>query len=199
MYKNKVLLVLLGMIQHLSGYSQKNYSDSLLEFRNEYIQAHTVVNDTDKKRMQFFPIDEKYRVKASFIPVLTGVWFAMPTSGTRTPNYKVYGVISFTIDGKQCQLNVYQSQSLLESATNKEHLFLPFMDENTGKSTYEIGRYINLKTTDIAPDGSVIVDFNKTYNPYCAYVSGKYNCPITPADNRLKVAVNAGERNFNKN
>jgi uncharacterized protein (DUF1684 family) len=67
----------------------------------------------------------------------------------------------------------------------------------SGEETYESGRYIDLEIKDITNE-NVLIDFNKAYNPYCAYVSGKYNCPIPPAENRLTVAIRAGEKAFRK-
>jgi len=79
----------------------------------------------------------------------------------------------------------------------KDHLFIPFTDATSGEETYESGRYIDLEIKDITNE-NVLIDFNKAYNPYCAYVSGKYNCPIPPNENRLIVAIRAGEKSFGK-
>jgi uncharacterized protein len=94
-------------------------------------------------------------------------------------------------------LNLYQSQSLMEVDAYKSHLFLPFTDETSGAGSYEGGRYIDLSFEDIR-NKKIVIDFNKAYNPYCAYVSGKYNCPIPPAENTLPVRVEAGERQYAK-
>ncbi len=82
-------------------------------------------------------------------------------------------------------------------AEYKDQLFLPFTDLTSGEESYAAGRYIDLIFDDIL-DNKVIIDFNKAYNPYCAYVSGKYNCPIPPRENSLNVAILAGEKNFGK-
>ena len=67
---------------------------------------------------------------------------------------------------------------------------MPFSDATSGRETYGRGRYLDL---EIEPDGSVILDFNLAYQPYCAY-SSAYSCPLTPAENRLAVPILAGER-----
>lgn len=79
----------------------------------------------------------------------------------------------------------------------KNHLFLPFTDLTSGEETYDNGRYIDLETVDIK-NKTVEIDFNKAYNPYCAYVSYTYNCPIPPKENYLPVAILAGEKNYGK-
>ncbi len=84
----------------------------------------------------------------------------------------------------------------MNDPTYKNYLFLPFTDLTSGEESYGGGRYIDLETTDIF-NNKVIIDFNKAYNPYCAYASG-YNCPIPPRENDLPVAVKAGEMNFGK-
>src|SRR6188768_1101399 len=108
-----------------------------------------------------------------------------------------FSSIHFTINDTAVTLNIYQSQDLMTMQQYKDHLFIPFTDATSGEETYESGRYIDLEIKDIAND-KVLIDFNKAYNPYCAYVSGKYNCPIPPSENRLTVTIRAGEKAFRK-
>jgi uncharacterized protein (DUF1684 family) len=72
-------------------------------------------------------------------------------------------------------------------------LFLAFADATSANETYGAGRYLDLKKVPGAT--SVTLDFNKAYNPYCAY-SDKFSCPFPPKENVLKVAVKAGEKSF---
>jgi uncharacterized protein (DUF1684 family) len=69
-------------------------------------------------------------------------------------------------------------------------LFVPFADQTTGKDTYKAGRYLDLHPT---ATNIYTIDFNRAYNPYCAYNNG-YECPFPPPSNRLKIAVTAGEK-----
>jgi uncharacterized protein (DUF1684 family) len=85
-------------------------------------------------------------------------------------------------------LNVYQSHTLREKEGYKDYLFLPFTDLTNGNETYGSGRYIDLR---IPERETIIIDFNKAYNPYCAYNYG-YACPIPPKENKLKVEIRAG-------
>jgi uncharacterized protein (DUF1684 family) len=78
----------------------------------------------------------------------------------------------------------------------KDYLFVPFTDLTNYATTYAGGRYLELRTGEIK-NGQVVLDFNKSYNPYCAYADG-YACPIPPDANRLPVAVAAGEMMFGK-
>lgn len=178
-------------------FAQKTYEDSIGAFLKNYVETHEVVRGEDRKALQFYPVSSGFRTVAQFQKAGGSQWISFPTSGKITKVFALYGTLSFQLAGKPLRLNVYQSQDLLLNEQYKNYLFLPFTDATTGTETYEGGRYIDLSTGDIQ-NGAVILDFNKAYNPYCAYVSGKYNCPIPPKENRLPVAVRAGEKAYNK-
>ncbi|MCK5678470.1 MAG: DUF1684 domain-containing protein, partial [Flavobacteriaceae bacterium] len=89
-------------------------------------------------------------------------------------------------------LEIYQNQKLILTTDYEDYLFLPFTDKTNGESTYGGGRYLDLKI----PDGdTTVIDFNKAYNPYCAY-NHKYSCPIPPKANQLDVEINAGVKAY---
>ena len=157
--------------------AQKSYKDSIEMYLKKYVKEHEVVNGKDKEFISFFPVNEKYRINCKFERTLNSPWFRMESSGPIKKNYRVYGIIHFTINDTAVTLSIYQSQDLMTTKKYKDHLFIPFTDATSGEGTYESGRYIDLEINDIAND-KVLIDFNKSYNPYCAYVSGKYNCPI---------------------
>ena len=175
----------------------KSYIDSIESYFKKYVKEHGVVTGKDKEFMSFFPVNERFRMSCGFERTMNSPWFRMESSGAIKKNYRVYGIIRFTINDTAVTLNVYQSQDLMASSQYKDHLFIPFTDATSGQETYESGRYIDLEIKDITND-KVMIDFNKAYNPYCAYVSGKFNCPIPPAENRLAVAITAGEKSFGK-
>lgn len=140
------------------------------------------------KGLDFFPIDEKYSIKAKFIRTPHETPFRMITTTDRRPVYEKYGEVHFILDEKEIQLNIYQSHSLRETAEYKHYLFLPFTDLTNGQETYAGGRFIDLEI----PEGNELeIDFNKAYNPYCAY-NGKYSCPIPPKENHIALPIRAG-------
>src|SRR6187397_1129414 len=181
---------------HIS-FAQKSYKDSIEAYFKKYVKEHEVVTGKDKELISFFPVNEKYRINCRFERTMNAPWFRMESSGPIKKNYRVYGIIHFTINDTVVALNIYQSQDLMTTTQYKDHLFIPFTDATSGEETYASGRYIDLEIKDIV-DNKELIDFNKAYNPYCAYVSGKYNCPIPPAENRLTVAIRAGEKAFGK-
>ena len=190
-----LFLVLTVCTTNLFG--QSSYNDSLQTFLDRYVKSHEVVRGTDKKYFQFYPINESYRVTASFEKAKDNKWFTMETSGYDKRTYRVYGVVSFTIHDTLVKLDLYQSQDLMSTSKYQNYLALMFTDKTSGQETYDAGRYIDFTIGDIKND-KLVIDFNKAYNPYCAYVKGKYSCPIPPRENYLPVAIEAGEKSFGK-
>lgn len=100
---------------------------------------------------------------------------------------KVYtnaGKVKVEIDGNDVELTLYD--------TGHTGFFLPFRDATSGETTYGAGRYLDLDPNE---DGTVTIDFNYAYNPSCVYSDG-WSCPIPPVENWLKVAIQAGEKNY---
>lgn len=144
--------------------------------------------------LAYFPSSKDYVVEAT-VKILHGEkTFRMPTyDGTSNP-YKRYATLTFTIDGQEVELTAYQSVSLFENPKYANYLFLPFMDESNGETTYTGGRYIELDASKIK-NGKIEINFNKAYNPYCAYSTG-YRCPQPPVENSLPIAILAGEKKY---
>lgn len=193
----RILLVSVSLLLVNISFAQNPYKDSIESYFRKYVKEHETVTGKDKESISFFPVNEKYRMACRFERTINSPWFRMESSGPIKKNYRVYGVIHFRINDTALTLNIYQSQDLMTSKQYKDHLFIPFTDATSGEETYESGRYIDLDIKDITGD-KYVIDFNKAYNPYCAYVNGKYNCPIPPAENRLMVAIRAGEKAFGK-
>ncbi|OGO28881.1 MAG: hypothetical protein A2W33_01000 [Chloroflexi bacterium RBG_16_52_11] len=107
----------------------------------------------------------------------------MQTSTGDVQRYERFGRFRFMVEGQEAELTIYQSEG---------GFFLPFVDSLAGQETYPAGRYLE---PEPLPDGRFRVDFNLAYNPYCAY-NEMWSCPITPFENRLKVAIRAGEKSF---
>jgi uncharacterized protein len=193
----KPSFLFLTLLAFVNALAQESYADSISKYIEKYVNTHEVVASEDRKRLQFFPINEKYRVVARFEPAKDNRWFTMETSGNNKMTFRVYGTVHFSINDTILNLRIYQSQDLMQREEYKNYLFLPFTDLSSGEESYATGRYIDPAITDII-NNTLVIDFNKAYNPYCAYVSGKYNCPIPPRENNLPVAILAGEKNYSK-
>ena len=144
------------------------------------------------KGLDFYPINEKLIVEARFVRTPEEKVFKMKTTGTRTPEYVKYGELHFKLDNREFKLNLYQNIDLIKKEGFADHLFLPFSDLTCGKESYIGGRYIDMR---IPKGETVLLDFNKAYNPYCAY-NHKYSCPIVPLENDLPLEILAGVKKF---
>lgn len=144
------------------------------------------------EKLDFYPVSENFIVEAKFERIKRAKVFQMKTSTDRLPKYKKFGLLRFTLEGKEYQLFVYQNQELKKRKGFEDYLFLPFTDYTNGVDTYGAGRYLDMR---IPKGDKVIIDFNKAYNPYCAY-NKRYSCPIVPEENDLKLEVKAGVKKF---
>ncbi|MBI5372361.1 MAG: DUF1684 domain-containing protein [Sphingobacteriales bacterium] len=171
------------------------YTDSLQHFRDNYISTHEVVLEKDRARLRFYPINGEYRIAARVERIYEAPWFGMETSGRLKKNFRVYAILHFSFAGQSLKLSVYQSQQLMNTEGYTDYLFIPFTDQTNGEETYENGRYIDITTANLQQE-TFYIDFNKSYNPYCAYISNVYNCPIPPKENNLAVAIGAGEKKY---
>ena len=136
--------------------------------------------------LRYYEIDPSYNVPASLRLSEDRPVFEMPTSTGTLRRMECVGVLEFRLNGQPMTLAAFVE----EGTRNIQSLFVPFADQTTGKETYSAGRYLDLHPT---PTGIYAIDFNRAYNPYCAY-NDTYECPFPPPSNRLKVEIRAGEK-----
>lgn len=148
------------------------------------------------KGLDFFPIDSTFIVEAHLELTPDATVFKLPRTGGDQVDYRQYGILTFSLKGKEFQLSLYRDQKERFDPRYKDYLFLPFTDLTSGEESYGGGRYMNLFISDIKDD-RLILNFNNTYNPYCAY-NEKYSCPIVPRKNRLEIAITAGVKDYKK-
>lgn len=189
------------MVQNSFGFAQEKFSIKAVEkfqkeINSEYADAKTSpLTAADLalfKSLDFYPINEKFFVTATFVRTEKEKPFGMKTSTERTPTYVKYGEVHFIIDGQPLKLNVYKNIELSKKKEFKDYLFLPFSDLTSGNESYIGGKYIDLK---IPKGNTIVIDFNTSYNPYCAY-NHKYSCPRVPLENDLNIAISAGVKKF---
>lgn len=144
--------------------------------------------------LEYFPVDTAYRIKAKFVRTPDASSFGMPTTTDRLPEYVKYGEAHFKLHGKNLILSIYQNQELKTNPEYADYLFMPFADATNSRETYSGGRYLDLT---IPKNDTIIIDFNKAYNPYCAY-NHRYSCPLIPSENVLNVSLKAGVMDFEK-
>ncbi len=148
----------------------------------------------DFESLEFFEPDTTYQVPARLVRSPEALPFDMPTTTDRLSRERKFGTLYFELQGQPMSLEVYQNLELMMQEGLEDYLFLPFTDATNGTDTYSGGRYIDLRI----PEGeTLLLDFNRAYNPYCAY-NPKYSCPIVPSVNQVPMAVRAGVRAYHK-
>jgi uncharacterized protein (DUF1684 family) len=133
--------------------------------------------------LRWYPIDDSYRVTARFVPSRAGRTIPIPNVLGQVEEMPTPGRVEFTVRGQRLRLDPV----LEEGSTD---LFFIFRDQTAGKETYPAGRFLY---ADPPRDGAVVLDFNKAYSPPCAYTDFA-TCPLPPKQNRLAVAIAAGEK-----
>ncbi|MGC4039506.1 MAG: DUF1684 domain-containing protein [Flavobacterium sp.] len=173
--------------------TSKEFQENLnKEYANRNESPLTDEDFKSFKSLDFYPISDTFIIEAKFIRTANEKSFKMKTTGSRLPEYVKYGELAFNFNGKDFKLNLYRNIELSKKPGFEDYLFLPFSDLSCGKGSYIGGRYLDMRI----PKGStMIIDFNKAYNPYCAY-NHKYSCPIVPLENDLDIEILAGVKKF---
>jgi hypothetical protein len=137
--------------------------------------------------LAYFPIDPLYAVPAAFRedPPEARQRVEIQTSTHQTRQMERLGTLAFSLNGRALTLAAYR-----DVGQSADHLFVPFTDLTTGKDTYQAGRFLDIERSATL---IYVVDFNRAYNPYC-YYNPTYDCPYPPKENRLSVAIRAGEK-----
>tara|TARA_B000000477_G_scaffold119338_1_gene119685 strand:- start:95 stop:697 length:603 start_codon:yes stop_codon:yes gene_type:complete len=198
------ILLLIVIIFSFSCREEKRYQDvNLTEYQrqvNNYFKDASVspLKPKDLKNFQgldFFEFDSIYVVKAKIEETKESLPFKMKTTTDIPADVRKYADLFFQISDKEFELSVYENLEYEGVEGYENYLFLPFLDETNENETYGGGRYLDLflNGTD-----SIIIDFNKAYNPKCVY-DENFSCPIVPRKNFLNTRIEAGVKNFIRN
>lgn len=205
MFFSRSLLILCLLITN--ALLQAQSTDYLAEIRAYRAEQNADFLDPEKsplplderqnfKGHDFYEVDEDYKVKARFEATPDARPFSLPTSTGRTRLYRRIGILHFELAGKELTLEAYLQVQSFAMRTATAYVFLPVIDLTTGEATYGAGRYLHFEGI---PEGEEwTIDFNKLYNPYCAY-SPKYECPVVPRPNHLPIAIEAGVKDYSPN
>lgn len=139
--------------------------------------------------LSYYPIDPNFRFELELLEHSNKSTIQVEDTKGVIRQFLRWGEFRFNVGNKECTLQAYKS------SPEEERLFIPFRDETSDKETYGAGRYLDLDSRDRTTNGRWILDFNKTYNPWCAY-SENYACPFVPPENWLKIPIKAGEKNY---
>ncbi|KQR71004.1 DUF1684 domain-containing protein [Pedobacter sp. Leaf176] len=192
------LLPFLLLFISLDVFSQ-SYHEQIVKHRENYKQdfikeSNSPLQESDFQNLHFYDADSNYKVIAEVKILKNEKVFKMPTYDGTSKEFYRYAKINFSLNGKATIMTLYKSIALANNPAYKDLLFLPFTDETNKKESYGGGRYIDLSSKEIV-NNKIEVDFNKAYNPYCAYSEG-YRCPVPPEENDLQMEIKAGEKNY---
>ena len=182
---------------HEHGHHEHSYQAAIAGYRaekDEFFKSspHSPIPADERPSfggLPYYPIDEDLVFDELRLEPYAGSepsTFQIPTSDGKLRPARRAGTFSFDLGGETRQLTAYE----LEGAHSDGRLFLPFLDATSGTETYGAGRYLDLEPDE---DGTYAIDFNLAYHPSCVYAP-QFSCPLTPAENRLPVRIEAGER-----
>lgn len=140
--------------------------------------------------LKYYPPDPEYRFELKLFEHLEKRKVTMAYTKGDEQEFVGSGEFRFQIGQKRLVLQAYKGSD------QKDNLFVPFKDATCGKETYGAGRYLDLDR-DRIPEGKWVVDFNRAYNPWCAY-SEQYTCPFVPPENWLEVQIRVGEKDYSR-
>jgi uncharacterized protein (DUF1684 family) len=175
----------------------ENYASRLREERaekDEFLAEHprSPIPAGDREGfdgLEYFPPDPAYRFELSLEEHDEKERVTVETTQDGSQTYRRWGEFRFEVGGEAAVLQAYRSDP------DETRLWVPFRDATSGEETYPAGRYLDLEADDRTADGNWILDFNRAYNPFCAY-SEAYECPLIPTENWLDVRIEAGEKAY---
>jgi uncharacterized protein len=140
--------------------------------------------------LNYYPPDLKWKVTASLIPIENKKAVVLTTNDGKEERYMEYAYAQFDFSGFRNRLLILE---VIAMGPSRGKLFLAFGDGTSAEETYGAGRYLDVAK---APGANTItLDFNKAYNPYCAYTE-KFSCPLPPSENLLTIPIQAGEKSY---
>jgi uncharacterized protein len=185
-----IILLLLGLA---ACGRELSYEEEIAAWRaekDEYMRSSESPVEPAERReyppLTYYPVQWDYRVPASLTLVESRDVLELPTSQNLRRQMRRVGYLEFRLEGESLTLTAFADAN----ESDMRRLFVPFGDLTNGNETYTGGRYLDLSRT---ATNIYDLDFNRAYLPFCVY-NPKYDCPLPPRENRLKMPVRAGER-----
>lgn len=192
-FAGTLVVVVLSVVYTFFGSEDpESFREEIMELREETDRFMQYAEDSpfhdsevNYKGLSYFPPDLTYKVIARFEAIENPEILNLPTNDGKSQEYLTYGYATFS-------LRDTTERVLLLENVQEEKIFLPFGDATSAGKTYGAGRYLDVPHNG---DRTIVLDFNKAYNPYCAYISS-FSCPLPPRENLLSVAILAGEKTY---
>ncbi|MDY7082184.1 MAG: DUF1684 domain-containing protein [Halobacteria archaeon] len=167
----------------------REFRDEKDEFFRESPQSPIPEDErADFDGLDYFRVDGEYRFELELHEHDDKETVVIETTTGGEREYLRWGEFRFEVDGENCVLQAYKAEA------DDHNLWVPFRDDTNGDETYGAGRYLDIDEGN-ETNGNRVVDFNRAYNPFCAY-SEEYDCPFIPTENWLDVRIEAGEKSY---
>ena len=193
-----VILTLIILFYSFTGsQDQTTYIDEIRKEREEKDlfmktseESPFAENKNTFKGLRYFLPDARYKVTATLTPIHDKKVVMLTTNDGKEDRYIEYANAEFELEGRHNKLLILE---IMETGPSRGKLFLAFGDETSARETYGAGRYLDVNKA--SGSNTLSLDFNKAYNPYCAY-TGKFSCPLPPPENLLTIPIRAGEQTY---
>jgi uncharacterized protein (DUF1684 family) len=190
------ILIVILFYSFQSDGDDSSYIDQIKKERKDHehyfkTSAQSPIVDKENfKGLNYYNPDPAYKVIADLHPIESKKVVVLNTNDEKEQRYIEYAYADFKLNGQQNRLLILEG---IDMGPIRGKLFVAFGDETSAVETYGAGRYLDVNK--VPGSSTIVLDFNKAYNPYCAYNS-TYSCPFPPAENLLKIAVKAGEKAY---
>lgn len=201
--KNIIFLLALAVVvvsifyAFFSGNDQSAYIEEIKKEREERDRFMRTSRESpfastpeDFKGLSYYPPDPRYKIIADLAPVKNKKPVTLTTNDGKEQHYIEYAYAEFDLDGYHHKLLILE---IMDMGPFRGKLFFAFGDETSAVETYGAGRYLDV--AKVPGSSTITLDFNKAYNPYCAYIDS-YSCPLPPPENLLSIAIKAGEKTY---
>jgi uncharacterized protein (DUF1684 family) len=192
-----IVIIISVIYSFMGGNDTAAYADEINKEREEKDRFMRTSDESpfgnppkDYEGLKYYPPDPRYRIIADLVPIESKKTVTLATNDGKEQRYIEYAYAEFDLDGYHHSLLILE---VADMGPFRGKLFFAFGDETSANETYGAGRYLDLEKTPGSK--TITLDFNKAYNPYCAY-NDKYSCPLPPRENLLSIPIRAGEKSY---
>lgn len=193
-----VVVALISVLYSFQGsFDRAAFTDEIKKEREDKdrfmrtsTQSPFAANPDEYKGLRYFPADPTYKIVATLTPINDKKPVTLATNDGKEQRYVEYAHAEFDMNGLHHKLLILE---VIDMGPFRGQLFFAFGDETSADETYGAGRYLDL--VKVPGSKTITLDFNKAYNPYCAY-SDKFTCPLPPRENLLSIPIKAGEKTY---
>lgn len=196
-----VLALLVSFPLFIMGQTNESYQEEITKSRRDKDQfmANTRMSPLEAEQLtkfdslSYFPVDTKYRFEGQFNANDGNQKVNLNTTSGKQKELKRVGSVTFTFEGEDYTLSIFENDNLPEFGDDNQQLFIPFIDLTSGEQTSSIGRYVPVRLTE--GETAVVIDFNEAINPFSEYNNSIVSV-VSPPSNKLMFNVVSGERKY---